>query len=967
MADSSKEAVLDSVVVDELNTESKALLDTIDSLRALNVGEIVNLPQIIVVGDQSSGKSSVLEAISHVKFPVKGDLCTRFATELALRKSSVSSVDVSIRFSDPDRSSHPFQKSGFHLEDLPQLIEEAKERMGIRVGGIKGFSKDVLRVEVTGPDVPSLTLVDLPGFFHSETADQSREGKETVDMLVESYMKQPNSIILAVVAANAQPSNQIVLEKCKTHDPGRTRTLGIVTKPDLALAGSADERKYLQLAQNKESVHKFALGWHVLRNRSESEGEDDSHSDRNLREANFLASGAWASLSPGNKGISSLRKKLSKVLLDHIQKTLPGLINDIKENIDERMTKLAQLGNARATPDHMKAYLIGIAEEFQKLVRDGVNGIYADKFFGDLDDRERKLRAKLRNLNQAFSIVLSSKGASQKIVHDADDEGDSEVEGDSSGSGDDSTEVDVPSYLEPFVSCFDEFPEPEVINQSDLNRDLEALASGNQGREFPGIPNKDLVVQLFQKQARPWKGIARFYVNLATDVVKGFIEELITHVVGPDEATAAALLRNVVDPFFDERREVVASKVEEMLYPYVHGYGGLPFATEYRSRMSRRAARRLADQVGSALAADLPVTLVVASSKKLTSKKIREALSRPEALESSEFGTEQIVDMMEVYYEMSCRTFSENVVNLAVESCLVRHVEGMLTPKKVNLMDDESLRDLAAESPDITFEREMLEAQVSKLKDGLKMCQRHKPRGTTALPSTISGTRSVSSSAVSGPPNATMPDRTASTSVGAPPNPLTNLPEKSQPKLFSFSHPVDTPSSADKKPSPHSGLFAGLSSAQKTTPASSGLFAGLSSARKTTSASSGLFAKSPSAEQSSPAPSGLFAKSPSAEKSSPAPSSLFAKSPSAEKSSPAPSSLFAKSVSAQENTHAPSSLFGGGASAQQSSTTPTGLFAGLSAKQTTSEPSGLFAKSPSAQQKSPAPSASSGKNQGTVR
>ena len=73
------DVVLDSTAMDQLNNaEARALLDTIDGLRELQVGEILNLPQIIVVGDQSSGKSSVLEAISGVSFPVNANLCTRY-------------------------------------------------------------------------------------------------------------------------------------------------------------------------------------------------------------------------------------------------------------------------------------------------------------------------------------------------------------------------------------------------------------------------------------------------------------------------------------------------------------------------------------------------------------------------------------------------------------------------------------------------------------------------------------------------------------------------------------------------------------------------------------------------------------------------------------------------------------------------------------------------------------------------
>lgn len=248
------DVALDASVMDDLNSpEAKALLDTIDKLRSINVGDIISLPQIIVVGDQSSGKSSVLEAISRVPFPVKGDLCTRFATELVLRLSSTSYVNVTIRFAKGSSGDQePFHREELDLSRLPSLIEEATERMGIRPGSDVGFSRDVLRIEVSGPDVPSLTLVDLPGFYHSSTGEQSLEGIKIVNRLVKSYMAQEQSIILAVLSASTQLASQRILDETREHDPKRLRTLGVITKPNVPKPGLSNEAKYLQLARNEE-------------------------------------------------------------------------------------------------------------------------------------------------------------------------------------------------------------------------------------------------------------------------------------------------------------------------------------------------------------------------------------------------------------------------------------------------------------------------------------------------------------------------------------------------------------------------------------------------------------------------------------------------------------------------------------------------------------------------------------------
>lgn len=66
---------------------SADLLEKIDGLFAFKIGEYVDLPQLVVVGDQSSGKSSVLEALTNLLFPRESGLCTRFATQIIFRRS----------------------------------------------------------------------------------------------------------------------------------------------------------------------------------------------------------------------------------------------------------------------------------------------------------------------------------------------------------------------------------------------------------------------------------------------------------------------------------------------------------------------------------------------------------------------------------------------------------------------------------------------------------------------------------------------------------------------------------------------------------------------------------------------------------------------------------------------------------------------------------------------------------------
>ena len=233
-----------------LSNDHGELLDLIDLLRSQGINRYVPLPQLIVCGDQSSGKSSVLEAVSGVRFPTKDHLCTRFATELILRKGPTTNATVAITPSS-DRSHEEkekllrFKAPTIQIDEFPSLIDAVKEAMGLN-SDAKAFSEDVLRVEITRPEQPHLTLVDLSGLFHAEKKQQSAKDVQLVSSLVRTYMASTRSIILAVVSAKNDYANQIVTTLAREVDPKGLRTLGIITKPDTLHVGSESEAAFLE-------------------------------------------------------------------------------------------------------------------------------------------------------------------------------------------------------------------------------------------------------------------------------------------------------------------------------------------------------------------------------------------------------------------------------------------------------------------------------------------------------------------------------------------------------------------------------------------------------------------------------------------------------------------------------------------------------------------------------------------------
>jgi GTP-binding protein EngB required for normal cell division len=408
--------------------EGRDILDIIDSLRSQGISQYVDLPQICVCGDQSSGKSSVLEAISGVAFPTKDALCTRFATELILRRS-LHEQDEGMKVSiipGRDRSSTERQVLEEFDPDMQELdiglvLDLAMDVMMGLSGTNRVLCTDILRVEISSPQQPHLTLVDLPGLFLAGNKDQSVEDAKLVERLVLSYMEQPRSIILAVVSAKSEFALQQITQRAREVDPEGHRTLGLITKPDTLDAGSESERAYFELVQNKDVY--FRLGWHAVQNR-DFNMRHATNAQRDVAERHFFSSGVWASLSPSQLGVDALRARLSRVLQKQIMTHLPQVLNDIQSGITECETTLNKLGASRESVGDQRRYLLHSSQAFTSLVKASIEGNYTDRSFFEASKSpggfKKRLRAQVHATLTKFAQSMRLRGHAKTIVDKAE-------------------------------------------------------------------------------------------------------------------------------------------------------------------------------------------------------------------------------------------------------------------------------------------------------------------------------------------------------------------------------------------------------------------------------------------------------------------------------------------------------------------------------------------------------------------
>ncbi|KAI5955183.1 MGM1 [Candida jiufengensis] len=182
----------------------------------------IKLPSIVVIGSQSSGKSSVLESIVGQEFLPKGsNMVTRRPIELTLVNTPESASNV---------AELPALKM-YNLTDFTQL-QKILYDLNMAVPETDCISNDPIQVTIRSPKVPDLSLVDLPGYIQVEAADQPIELKKKIRDLCLKYLEPPN-IILAISAADVDLANSAALRASRVADPRGERTIGVITKLDL--------------------------------------------------------------------------------------------------------------------------------------------------------------------------------------------------------------------------------------------------------------------------------------------------------------------------------------------------------------------------------------------------------------------------------------------------------------------------------------------------------------------------------------------------------------------------------------------------------------------------------------------------------------------------------------------------------------------------------------------------------------
>ncbi|KAI5616071.1 interferon-induced GTP-binding protein MxA, partial [Silurus asotus] len=382
-------------------------IDLIDSLRALGVEKDLALPAIAVIGDQSSGKSSVLEALSGVALPRGSGIVTRCPLELKMKRSKEEDVwHGKIKYKkDHDQD---FEEQFEDPADVEKKIREAQDHMaGVGVG----ISDELISLEVTSADVPDLTLIDLPGIARVAVKGQPEDIGEQIKRLIKKFITKQETINLVVVPCNVDIATTEALKMAQEADPNGDRTLGILTKPDLVDKGT--EETVVSIVHNE--IIYLTKGYMIVRCRGQKEIMDRvSLQDATEKEKDFFKVHPQYSLlyEEGKATIPNLAEKLTLELVHHIELSLPRLEEQIEIKLAEAQSELDRYGSGPpAEPGERVVFLI---DKITAFTQDTINLTTGEELknaqhlniFSGLRRQFSLWKCHLDNSREAFDMMI---------------------------------------------------------------------------------------------------------------------------------------------------------------------------------------------------------------------------------------------------------------------------------------------------------------------------------------------------------------------------------------------------------------------------------------------------------------------------------------------------------------------------------------------------------------------------------
>ncbi|TQW07602.1 dynamin gtpase [Cordyceps javanica] len=692
---------------------SRALFNAIDQFQSCGAGEIGDIPQLVIVGAQSVGKSSLLQSLTDIPFPVGENCCTRFATRIVSRRTAPNTPNqISISIEPPNFKAPQFdypknnaymkfrkEKQSLTASEFADIIDEASANyLGIRPGkgrGRKNFAVEVLKIEVSGPSRSHFSILDIPGIFAYDYNVCDGEMDGVRNMVIE-YMKQPESIVICVADAFVDLSNQEIFKLANEY-VDKTRLIGVFTKCDR----TNNMTSVVDVANgNVDDVGRLLHhGWFVVRNKTKA---DESNPDFDLQSAEsaLFSKQPWVNIRETRRGSGMLKKYLGTLLCEKIQAAFPGILDNLRRQLKEAQAKEEELGPARTSSHQRRAYLTELAQEYQVLAEKAVERPWL------LHLESARVGQISRESNDSFSELMRKSGHAFAFQnHDLDIEG-------------------LTKRLDPMlhpkrerersksilsVPEGDEEEEADAVILDIIKREVKICSS----TQLPGMVHPDVIQRLYQLQTILWHKKASEHVRNVAGTVIATAKELLNEVC-PSSGSTSFLhgeLLLVIRQFHDESLEKVLDKLEEYCDA---DYNNLLQTTDpnFIRHLQLLRCLRMVRTI------QLANAIVTANEDTHTAEPLGHLLSEHCHHSAVDNIVNDVHDTLKVYYQSSLQSFIRHVTKTIVDGFVIDKDGPLfgLSPNYMYSLDEAEVNRLGGENREVVEEREKLSSRIATLR-----------------------------------------------------------------------------------------------------------------------------------------------------------------------------------------------------------------------------------------------------------
>ncbi|KAF2210938.1 hypothetical protein CERZMDRAFT_44499 [Cercospora zeae-maydis SCOH1-5] len=328
--------------------KGRELIQAVQKLQSLGIDTTLpSLPKVVVIGDQSAGKSSIIEAISDITLPRSEGTCTRCPFRITTHASEEGASEWSCTISLQCEYYYPSgaAKGQSEFEGWAKYPQMDIFQVG--------FSPNVICLEITAPNLLELSFYDLPGainVMHDEAEDYLSEFVET---LLKLYLNDDQALVVIACPANQDVETGTAmkyLRKCKAAH----RAIGVLTKPDLVDITPTRLASFHRMFSG--SGFRLDGGWFMTKQLSQRQLNSacrPTYEDARAQEADFFSQDPWATelaVFQDRFGVANFQKAVAKKHIQHILDSLPTIERRLQERLDEVESELQKYPEKATQP-----------------------------------------------------------------------------------------------------------------------------------------------------------------------------------------------------------------------------------------------------------------------------------------------------------------------------------------------------------------------------------------------------------------------------------------------------------------------------------------------------------------------------------------------------------------------------------------------------------------------------------------